>query len=514
MSSELKHRRGTAAAHAGFIGAPGEITVKTDTNEIVVHDGVKAGGHTGGGYTPTGTGAVATNVQSKLRETVSVFDFMTEAQIADVQAGTGSIDVTAAIQTAIATGKDIEWPAGVYLISGTLTGVGAWHGSGQGGGVYDSTFSGSGTFIRLSGANSGSAFLNPPKDFDGFHIDGVTKAGIAIDLGANASFTALQRWKNITIRRCADALRGFNFYSTALENVVIQGNTRGVTITPTDGAGDDGYFTSTSWKNIHIADNDVYGLNASVPQGTRTWTCENIVIERNGATGGTYQASLTNVSLTGNGMYFEGSSSIPALKLNVANLVGADWYFNATGGIDASNAAAKVELSKLDMTSSTDVLANFPSTARLTLKNSSIYTDLRQASHMVSLENVTMSSVGVTEMFRVRRFSVGQSADPAYQPGEMILSYAGKKTVSTTINANSSVQIVGDTYFPSISTDAVGFGQVQGYYPGLIVQVTPATTGNTTYYTVRLINTTGANITLTSVQVTWCIFRFNPVAVA
>ena len=35
-------------------------------------------------YLPAGTGAVATTVQSKLRETVSVFDFMTPEQIADV----------------------------------------------------------------------------------------------------------------------------------------------------------------------------------------------------------------------------------------------------------------------------------------------------------------------------------------------------------------------------------------------------------------------------------------------
>ena len=43
-------------------------------------------------YDPAGTGAVTTNAQAKFRQTVSVFDFMTSAQIADVQAGTASID--------------------------------------------------------------------------------------------------------------------------------------------------------------------------------------------------------------------------------------------------------------------------------------------------------------------------------------------------------------------------------------------------------------------------------------
>lgn len=74
-SKRVKIRRGTAAQHSTFTGALGEITVKTDTNEIVVHDGVTPGGFTGGGYMPAGTGAVATTVQAKLRELlVSVSD--------------------------------------------------------------------------------------------------------------------------------------------------------------------------------------------------------------------------------------------------------------------------------------------------------------------------------------------------------------------------------------------------------------------------------------------------------
>lgn len=51
-------------------------------------------------YNPAGTGAVATTVQSNLRETVSVFNFMTEAQISALQSGTSTGD-TEEIQAAI-----------------------------------------------------------------------------------------------------------------------------------------------------------------------------------------------------------------------------------------------------------------------------------------------------------------------------------------------------------------------------------------------------------------------------
>lgn len=64
----------------------------------------------GVGYLPAGTGAVATTVQTKLRESVSVFDFMTAAQIADAQSNTASIDVTAAFLAACTASKSVYVP--------------------------------------------------------------------------------------------------------------------------------------------------------------------------------------------------------------------------------------------------------------------------------------------------------------------------------------------------------------------------------------------------------------------
>ena len=64
-------------------------------------------------YVPSGTGAVTTTVQAKLRQTVSVKDFGA--------VGDGVTDDTAAIQAAIdsfpANGGTIYLPIGTYLIS-------------------------------------------------------------------------------------------------------------------------------------------------------------------------------------------------------------------------------------------------------------------------------------------------------------------------------------------------------------------------------------------------------------
>lgn len=44
MAKRVQFRRGTTAQHASFVGAPGEITVDTSKNVVVVHDGATPGG--------------------------------------------------------------------------------------------------------------------------------------------------------------------------------------------------------------------------------------------------------------------------------------------------------------------------------------------------------------------------------------------------------------------------------------------------------------------------------------
>jgi hypothetical protein len=80
------------------------------------------------GYLPGGSGAQATTVQAKLRQTRSVFDWYTAAQQADVLSGALSLDLTAATQTAItamiAMPGELFFPAGNYSL-GALTLVGS-----------------------------------------------------------------------------------------------------------------------------------------------------------------------------------------------------------------------------------------------------------------------------------------------------------------------------------------------------------------------------------------------------
>lgn len=105
-------------------------------------------------FLQAGSGAESRTVQSKLRDRVSVFDFMSDAEIADVQAGTALLDVSASIREAIASfgttldqtyyspAGTVYFPPGLYycgseisirrvvnLIGATSGNLGNWYGA-------------------------------------------------------------------------------------------------------------------------------------------------------------------------------------------------------------------------------------------------------------------------------------------------------------------------------------------------------------------------------------------------
>lgn len=65
------------------------------------------------------SGSVTRTVQSKLRDTVSIFDFLTTVEIADVQSNTGSVDLTLKIRNAVTqcAGMQLFFPEGTYLVT-------------------------------------------------------------------------------------------------------------------------------------------------------------------------------------------------------------------------------------------------------------------------------------------------------------------------------------------------------------------------------------------------------------
>jgi hypothetical protein len=154
------------------------------------------------GYTQGGSGAVATTVQAKLRQTVSVMDFGAT--------GNGTTDDTIAIKAALATGNTVYLPKGTYLISSGLTIATSGqniYGDGPtqsnilvSGSVYDaitisSNYGGvDGVKIYSATARASGAFVNFSSDTRGnFVRNFVLQNGyIGIVITANAVITYLQ----------------------------------------------------------------------------------------------------------------------------------------------------------------------------------------------------------------------------------------------------------------------------------------------------------------------------------
>jgi hypothetical protein len=76
------------------------------------------------GFLRTGTGAVARTLQDRGQDVVSVFDFMTNAQIADVRSGTALVDVVIPLKAAIdyitANKLVLYMPPGTYKITNQI----------------------------------------------------------------------------------------------------------------------------------------------------------------------------------------------------------------------------------------------------------------------------------------------------------------------------------------------------------------------------------------------------------
>ena len=110
-------------------------------------------------YVPAGTGAVPSNVQAKLRERISAFDFMTAAQIASVQARDMVQDVTAPLQAFFdaCRGKRGYLPAGTYKKTAQIVMDPQYSYDIEGDG-WSSEYSQQGTIIRDT-TNSNGLFI-------------------------------------------------------------------------------------------------------------------------------------------------------------------------------------------------------------------------------------------------------------------------------------------------------------------------------------------------------------------
>lgn len=194
-------------------------------------------------YTPAGAGAVTTNVQTKLREYVSVKDFGA--------VGDGVTDDTAAIQAAENAAGAIYWPAGTYLITSTInlnhSRDRKWVGDGfnaQETGTYTH-----GTIIKWGGAANGLMFdgrISGGNNVSGFvfqdiRVDGAGVASRGFMFASDVAHGQHHYWQNVMVTNMAtngtDAAvdfyspaYGFSIVDSEFHGCIISGGARGLRV--------------------------------------------------------------------------------------------------------------------------------------------------------------------------------------------------------------------------------------------------------------------------------------------
>lgn len=118
---QVQLRRGTTAQHGSFTGAQGELTVDTDKNALVLHDGATAGGTgvSNAEVKPTGLTQFR-SLADRFADSVNVLDYIPSDKHAGIKAGTNTDDLSSYFESAIETSKRVFVPKGTYHLNANI----------------------------------------------------------------------------------------------------------------------------------------------------------------------------------------------------------------------------------------------------------------------------------------------------------------------------------------------------------------------------------------------------------
>jgi hypothetical protein len=396
--------------------------------------------------------------------------------------GDGATDDTTAIQAAIASGhKTIYFPDGTYLLSSAISLPSTTNLCGENKNVSIikcATNVHAYTYITCEGNNiiADLAINNT-----------TTVAGTGIDIsGGTYTFTGHVLLSNVGVNGFAIGINVNSAFDVSLENCSITGNTIGLNATPPTNGGDNGYINCLyiSKCYFHLSGTyDVY-FKASV--------------------------RISNASFTDT--IFDPGASIASVYLHTVNPITFDnCYFEPTGVVESVNC------SLVSATFSNCYFLNANSVTCTSADNQVSFDNCRAlVIYANSVQNnVQISNCGCTGTFAtgLKLNIINSTVNGVYYPskfktltlgtGDAVDYFVGfTKSITQVITANTSANIIGDQALASDKVWGAGMTGVasfsNGYFPGLVLTVTCATTNSASFFCVVATNTTAANITITA----------------
>ena len=445
-------------------------------------------------YTVGSTGAVLTTVQAKLREYVSIEDFGASPS------ATATAN-TAAIQAALLAHKHVLIPAGTFAINGPLRIRDG--GSIEGYGPYVSilscdTVAYTGIFISMGGHTKirhvGLAGTNPTREGTGIKL---------WDSGEDIyDFTGYITIEDVNIKGFQFGLYVNNIFHLDYKVGIVEQNTYGIYILPAYNIPkDNGYCTTLAFQKLTIGFNDNLGFYMNPTINSANISIKDCSIEGNSLVGLQEQSSITKCNpLVIENTYFEGHSAQPALTLVECDTSMTNCYINGTGGVDLAATANTFRGVNCYGTSATDnLIANGTSLQFVSLIDcifpgaGSVLNATRM--HMVNTQwGATVYKNTWQNPSLALTGSLGNTTNI-----EEVIGFT--KTVTASVAAGATVALITDQASSNLwanefVTATASLANV--YLPGLILQVTPATTGSSEYFCVFAHNLTAGTLTITA----------------
>jgi len=425
---------------------------------------------------------------------------------------TGVASSQSAFVAALATNKSVYIPAGTYLVTGSLVLPEGKAMFGDGptlSNIQCNTSAFSGVCLTVNGRceinNFSIIATSPPATYTATAIYFANSGGPYL-------FTGHSSATNVRTSKFNVGFKVNNFFDLFFERCEAYDNNRGWELTPQYSASfDSGYYTTITLLKCYSAFNTLEGFYALSTINGRVLHFVDTIIEFNCVNNSTATAEIAITrcfEVAFSSCYTESSVSTtkPWLLLNDVSNCSIDdhWAIN-TQGVNIGN-----------------------DTSQLTIKNS-VIGKLAGAASGAGNQNIYAvgSNIGTTTIgSTVTQRYISTTVDGGYRKDLLINNQIRlvdnitntstlnsfqlfTKTVTATIGAGATGALITDEYIPNVwAGDTIATASITNLYrPGLLLQVTPATTGSKEYFTVLAVNTTGSSITITSAELKVAFFR-------
>lgn len=488
--------KGQAEAAAAGAAAAATSAVATAKAEAIAQAALDTQAYiaTGDSFAPAGTGAVSRSVRDKLRDVVSVRDFGA--------LGDGTTDDTAAFRAAVATGKVVYVPAGTYRITGDINNAGLRIRI-QGEGWYNTKLACAATattYLRI--VDSDSWVRDIQLEMLG-QAQTAGSRGISVEGVDVNGFMGEVELSNALVRGFDRNIHLGNAFAVTFRRVYSRNGNYGFFCAPADVAGDNGYVTTIFFDGCYFSAN-VRNFHLSPALTSPNVRLRDTVIEA--GTGTNPQAYFANCQpLLFDNCYLEGVPGQPVLRLVNCQTTVQSSYFNATGGINLGAGANSLAVYDGKFTSATDIItATGTSDQSIRVTDTSMVGTPVWNANPITVINSTLGGAYYANQLlgsRNRLRVAGTSEVSGFQ--------TFTHTIGTLTVAANTTAFITNGNLAGVFDKGAAFATPDRDLPGVIFTVTPVTAGGIDFWRLNAVNTTGAAVVLTGVQVRIVIMNFS-----